>query len=266
MTYYLRGPIVADFFFEVRAARIPYFSVLESIKGKDYIFFKSTIGDPKDIITFSVKPSGIGYIFTGLVSGKTFFLSIDEDNMLVPATEGKVFLPVTEQAINFSVFLAGLPFYLMIPEKNIPAAFFVLRNDGYAVVSTEFFPLPRTVYSPGGVSSPFPDILTLERSYFLGEKIVPYYTNKIDAYFNQFVAYDYCKDSLCAKPCKGGCLKSDQICLTSTPGEANFSCMNFAPEEVPYYKTPTFIAAATTVGIVLLLSIILAVIVFVLKK
>lgn len=264
-TYYLRGGITGNFFFEVRGVEALYFSVLRSFEGKEYISFDSNIIN-SDIITFSASRSGEAYIFSGEVAGRSFSLAVDEEGFLVPAKEGTPLLPLTEEVVNFSLFLAGVPFFLMRQPSNTPASFRIERPLGGIDSVNQVYVLPRDYYSPPSHLETFPAIIAIERNWFNGLKVAPAYTNKEDSSRDQLVAYNYCKDSLCAKPCKGGCLYSNQTCLTNTPGEANFICKAEAGVEVPYYKTATFIALAVTTGIALFLSIILLIFVVLLRK
>lgn len=270
-TYYLRGPITAEFFFEVRLGGKTYFSVTESLNKEDFIFFKytlSSVGVSEDILNLSALPRPGGYIFIGTARGRTFFLGVNEDNFLVPVKEeskAAILLPVTERVLNFSLFLAGVPYYLMNVEKRVPVSFYIQRYDGYLEIGTEFYILPRTIYGVGKVRESFPLIIKVEREWSSGVKVPVYYTDPLDSAYDQLVLYTYCKDSLCSKPCKGGCRLSNQVCLTSTAGEADFSCVSPPPVEVPYYETPVFIASAVTVGVVLVLSVILLVLVLVIK-
>lgn len=263
MSYYLRGPVVPgqEFFLEVRVGRVPYYGVLASIEDTEYVVFVRRIPtDLSFIVVFraDILPGGI--VMTGKVKDKYFNVGAapyGKERALAVRDERSLFLPVNKEVRNFAVFLAGVPYFLLLPNKEVVSFITDSEVSGFEkrYSFTEIYAVPTTVYYSG---RPFglPEIIQTEESFAIGEKIPDIYTNAADSLQN--IPYYYCKESLCAKNCKGGCALSDETCLFSSE-EEGFVCMT--PEEVkpPYYKQPWFIAAATSLGFVLFLSIIMLV-------
>ncbi|SOB74308.1 hypothetical protein BQ9231_00425 [Cedratvirus lausannensis] len=267
--YYLRGPISREeFLLQARTGRLPFFAVLGNIGEREYIF----LSDPRDvlrtnIITFQVATiTNTGITIRGRLRDRSFFLGTEIYSgtpVLVPSTTAQVFTTVLGGGIrNFAVFLAGVPFTLLDSSSN-PVSSVLSRRVGTIPkleLVSQFYALPVRPYF-GGQAQNFPAIIDLELSWARGEPLESLYTNALDSV--QAIPYNYCKTSLCAPDCKGGCSLSNQVCLFDQTG---FACVLPSEANIPFYQSSLFIAGVTTLVFVLFLSLLLLGAVVLIKK
>ncbi|SPN79446.1 Transmembrane domain-containing protein [Brazilian cedratvirus IHUMI] len=269
--YYLRGPInQEEFLLQARNGRVPFFAVLGNIGDREYIF----LSDPRDvvrnnIIIFRVATiSNTGVTIRGQLRDRTFFLNTETYSgvpVLVPSAQAQTFTTVLGGGIrNFAVFLAGVPFTLLNSASNPVSAILSRRvgNLPKLELVSQFYALPTRPYF-GGRAQNFPAIIDLELSWSQGLPLEPLFTNALDSV--QAIPYNYCKTSLCAPDCKGGCSLSNEVCLFDTTRK-EFACLVPSESNIPFYQSSLFIAGVTTLAFVLFLSLLLLGAIVLIKK
>ncbi|QIN54326.1 putative membrane protein [Cedratvirus kamchatka] len=260
--YYIRGPInKEEFILQARNGRVPFFAVLGTIGDREYIF----LSDPRDvvknnIITFQVATvSNAGITIRGKLRDRNFFLGTETYSgapVLVPSTTGQVFTPLLGGGIrNFAIFLAGVPFTLLNSVSNPVSAILSRRvgNIPKLELVSQFYALPVRLYYGGKIQEASASINS-ELQWARGEPVEPLYTNELDSV--QAIPYNYCKTSLCAPDCKGGCSLSNEVCLFDL-NRKEFACMLPSEANIPFYQSSFFIAGVTTLVFVLFLSLLL---------